>query len=62
VAAALSAARGSKGLAWALALPTLLLTVAVVYCQMHYGIDAVAGLLVGMIVAAAVRRSEVREG
>jgi membrane-associated phospholipid phosphatase len=61
VAATLSAARGSKGLAWALALPTVLLTVAVVYCQMHYGIDAVAGLLVGMIVAAAVRRSEVQQ-
>lgn len=56
VAAALSAARGSKGLAWALALPTLLLTVAVVYCQMHYGIDAVAGLLVGAVVAAGVGR------
>ena len=40
--------------AWALALPTVLLTVAVVYCQMHYGVDAVAGLLVGMVVAAAV--------
>jgi membrane-associated phospholipid phosphatase len=56
VAAALSAARGSKGLAWALALPTALLTVAVVYCQMHYGIDAVAGLLVGAVVAAGVGR------
>ena len=61
VAAAVSAARGSRGLAWALALPTVLLTVAVVYCQMHYGVDAVAGLLVGMVVAAVVRRSEVRE-
>lgn len=58
VAAALSAARGSKGLAWALALPTVLLTVSVVYCQMHYGVDAVAGLLVGAIVAAGVGRLE----
>jgi membrane-associated phospholipid phosphatase len=56
VAATLSAARGSRGLAWALALPTVLLTVAVVYCQMHYGVDAVAGLLVGAIVVAAVGR------
>ena len=56
VAAALSAARGSKGLAWALALPTALLTVAVVYCQMHYGVDALAGLLVGAMVAAGVGR------
>lgn len=56
VAVVLSAARGSKTLGWALALPTLLLTVAVVYCQMHYGVDALAGLLVGGIVAAAVER------
>jgi membrane-associated phospholipid phosphatase len=34
----------------------VLLTVAVVYCQMHYGVDAVAGLLVGATVAAAVGR------
>ena len=68
VAAALSSARGSKGLAWGLALPTMLLTIAVVYCQMHYGIDAVAGLLVGAVVAAgvgrmqkSVKRSEDRE-
>ena len=61
VAAVLSAARGSKRLAWALALPTALLTVAVVYCQMHYGVDAVAGLLVGAIVAAAVGRLSNRE-
>jgi membrane-associated phospholipid phosphatase len=58
VAAALSAARGSKELAWALALPTVLLTVAVVYCQMHYGIDAVAGLLVGGVVVAGVGRMQ----
>jgi membrane-associated phospholipid phosphatase len=60
VAATLSAARGSKGLAWALALPTVLLTVAVVYCQMHYGIDAVAGLLVGAVVAAGSMRKSVK--
>lgn len=61
VAAALSAGRGSRGLAWVLALPTVLLTVAVVYCQMHYGVDAVAGLLVGMVVAAAVNRFDPRD-
>ena len=61
VAAMLSAARGSKGLAWAMALPTVLLTVAVVYCQMHYGIDAVAGLLVGAVVAAGIQRTLKRE-
>jgi membrane-associated phospholipid phosphatase len=56
VAAALSAAPGSKRLALALGLPAALLTVAVVYCQMHYAVDAVAGLLVGAIVAAGVGR------
>ena len=58
VAAAVSAARGSRGLAWALALPTVLLTIAVVYCQMHYGVDAAAGLLVGAMVAAGVERRQ----
>jgi len=56
VAAVFSAARGSRGVAWLLAIPTVLLTVAVVYCQMHYGVDAVAGLLVGAVVAAGVER------
>ena len=55
LAAVLASARGSRGLAWALALPTMLLTVAVVYCQMHYGVDAIAGLLVGALVVAAAR-------
>ena len=49
---------GLEGTRWALALPTVLLTVAVVYCQMHYGIDALAGLLVGAVVAAGVRKRE----
>jgi membrane-associated phospholipid phosphatase len=56
VAAVLSAARGSKGLGWALALPTVLLTVGVVYCQMHYGVDVLAGLIVGAGVVAGVER------
>jgi membrane-associated phospholipid phosphatase len=56
VAATLSASRGSKALGMTLAVPTILLTVAVVYCQMHYGVDAVAGLLVGTGVTAAVNR------
>jgi membrane-associated phospholipid phosphatase len=56
VAATLAARRGSRALASTLMVPTMLLTVAVVYCQMHYGVDALAGLLVGMIVAAGVER------
>ncbi len=41
---------GSKRLGWVLLPPGLLLTVGVVYCQMHYAVDAIAGILV----AAAV--------
>jgi membrane-associated phospholipid phosphatase len=54
VAAALAAARGSRRLGLALVVPTLLLTVGVVYCQMHYAVDALAGLAVGTVVALAV--------
>jgi hypothetical protein len=56
VAATLSAGRGSRALGWALAVPTMLLTVAVVYCQMHYGVDAITGLLTGAGVTALVER------
>jgi membrane-associated phospholipid phosphatase len=34
-------------------LPFLLLVVAVVYCQMHYAVDAVSGLVVGLGVSVA---------
>jgi membrane-associated phospholipid phosphatase len=47
VAATLSAFRGSRTLGWALVVPTLLLSVGVVYCQMHYAVDAIAGAVVG---------------
>jgi membrane-associated phospholipid phosphatase len=40
--------------------PALLLPVAVVYCQMHYGVDALAGLLVGAGVTAVVERLDRR--
>jgi membrane-associated phospholipid phosphatase len=56
IAATLSAGRGSRALAWALAIPTVLLSLAVVYCQMHYGVDAIAGLLTGAGVTAVVER------
>ena len=55
VAAALAAYRGSRRLGLALAVPTMLLTVGVVYCQMHYGVDALAGLVVGGGVAWSLR-------
>jgi len=40
-----------------LLVPTLLLTVGVVYCQMHDGVDAVAGLVVGATVAWATQQA-----
>lgn len=58
VAATLSAGRGSRALGWTLAVPTVLLTVAVVYCQMHYGVDAIAGLLTGAGVTVVVDRMD----
>jgi hypothetical protein len=56
IAAVLTAARGSRRLGMLLLVPTLLLTVGVVYCQMHYAVDALAGLVVGGVVAGAVGR------
>ena len=56
VAAALAAATGSRRLGLALLVPTILLGVGVVYCQMHYGVDALSGLLVGVVVALAVAK------
>lgn len=56
LAAALAAAMASRRLGVVLLIPTFLLTVGVVYCQMHYAVDALAGLVVGAAVAAAVSR------
>jgi hypothetical protein len=36
-------------------IPTVLLTVGVVYCQMHYGVDALSGLVIGIAVPFALR-------
>jgi membrane-associated phospholipid phosphatase len=54
VAAAIAAAQGSRRLGLILLVPTVLLTVGVVYCQMHYAVDALAGLAVGTVVALGV--------
>jgi membrane-associated phospholipid phosphatase len=56
VAAAVTAWLGSRRLGLVLLLPTVLLTIGVVYCQMHYAVDALAGLAVGAMVAAVVAR------
>jgi len=47
LAATLAAMRASRRLGLLLLVPTGLLTLGVVYCQMHYGVDALAGLVVG---------------
>lgn len=47
VAASVAAWWGAPRLGLALAIPTALLTIGVVYTQMHYGVDALAGLVVG---------------
>jgi membrane-associated phospholipid phosphatase len=44
----------SRRLGIVLAIATALLTVGVVYCQMHYGVDAAAGLLLGVAVGLGV--------
>jgi hypothetical protein len=55
VAATVAALRGSKALGLGLVVPTVLLTVGVVYCQMHYGVDAVAGAVVGGVMGYGLR-------
>jgi PAP2 superfamily len=54
VAATVTAGRTSRKLGLVLSVPTVLLTVGVVYCQMHYGVDALAGLAVGGLLAGSL--------
>lgn len=56
VAALLAGWQSSRTLGLLLLLPTTLLLVAVVYCQMHYAVDALAGLAVGVVAGEAGRR------
>ncbi len=61
VAANISLWREWRTLALIVLVPTILLVVGTVYCQMHYGIDAAAGLLVGGavgLVGLAVARQQ----
>jgi membrane-associated phospholipid phosphatase len=58
LAATLAAMRASRRLGLLLLVPTGLLTLGVVYCQMHYGVDALAGLVVGGAVTWVFRRRE----
>jgi len=55
VAATVTVAGAAPRLGILLAVPTVLLTVGVVYCQMHYAVDAVAGVVVaGLALAGAL--------
>jgi membrane-associated phospholipid phosphatase len=49
IAATSGAWRGDRRLGAVMLLPAALLTVSVVYCQMHYAVDAVAGVAVGVL-------------
>jgi hypothetical protein len=55
VAATLAAGRTSRRLGLILTVPTALLTAGVVYCQMHYGVDALGGLAIGTLMGLLVR-------
>ncbi len=41
-----------RGLALVVVLPTILLVIGTVYCQMHYGIDAAVGIAIGAAAGA----------
>ena len=58
VAATIATWQGSRVAGMVLIIPTLLLTVGVVYCQMHYAVDAAAGLVVPIPIALLMRRSD----
>ena len=51
----------SRGLGVVLGVPSLLLTIGVVYCQMHYAVDALAGVVVAGVVLTGVVAVERRE-
>ncbi|MEO8452680.1 MAG: phosphatase PAP2 family protein [Gemmatimonadota bacterium] len=57
VAAAAAAWLGDRRLGALLAVPVVLTLVGVVYCQMHYAVDAIAGTVVAVSVAIALRNA-----
>lgn len=57
VAATLAALGQWRPLGWTCAVLSALLAVGTVYCQMHYAVDATAGLLVGGLAWVVVRGS-----
>lgn len=58
VAAVIGTWLGSRSVGAALLIPTVLLTVGAVYCQMHYAVDVMAGLVVPIGVAGAVMAAQ----
>lgn len=54
--AVIAAWLGSRRLGYFLVIPALLLVIGTVYCQMHYAIDASAGLLTGIAVPLLLLR------
>ncbi len=57
-AAGIAAWRGSRRLGLALLAPVVLMPIATVYCQMHYAVDALAGIGIGLSVPALAARLE----
>jgi hypothetical protein len=57
-----AAAIASRRLGLILGVPSVLLTIGVVYCQMHYAVDALAGIAVAGAVLGAVVLGEQRVG
>lgn len=62
LAATIALWRTWRPLAAIFTFPLILLVVATVYCQMHYGVDAGAGLLVGTMAAVAALRGSGERG
>jgi membrane-associated phospholipid phosphatase len=62
VAATVGAWLGSRRLGLVMAVPTLLLAVGVVYCQMHYVVDSAAGVLLGACVPLLMARGRRNAG
>jgi PAP2 superfamily len=56
IAATAAAWMGSRVLGAMLTVATIVLTLGVVYCQMHYAIDATAGVVLGIGMALVLRR------
>jgi len=55
-----AAFHGSRRLGWTMVVPALLLTVGVVYCQMHYAVDALAGIVLAAVLIVVLRQLERR--